>query len=192
MLIETQPTPNPQVMKFLPNAPVMGEAAPVEFERADKASSSPLAAALWGVEGVEAVFFGRDFIAIRKRDDGPEWGQIKAELLGVMVDHFTAQTPLFTENSPQASPAGTASAPNGNMDDTEKEIRRLLDLYVRPALAGDGGDVLFQSYEEGVLYLRLRGACVGCPSATMTMKQGIENLLRHYLPQLREVRAVEL
>ncbi len=192
MFIQTQETPNPAVLKFLPGQPVMGARAPEDFPSAQSASRSPLAQRLFEIEGVSGVFFGADFIAVT-RQTAPAaaparlWAQIKPDILGVIMEHFTRAAPLFYE-SPNAG-GGAQSGAGAGDDPLAAKIRELIDQRVRPAVAQDGGDILFERIEDGIVYLTLRGACAGCPSSTATLKQGVEQLLRYYVPEVVAVRA---
>ncbi|MEE8271934.1 MAG: NifU family protein [Alphaproteobacteria bacterium] len=183
MFIQTEQTPNPATLKFLPGREVLGSGS-ADFPSADTAERSPLAERLFTVDGVTGVFFGGDFITITKADDR-EWYLLKPSILGVIMEHFTAGRPVLLDQT--ATPADS-----GGEDDNEivSQIKELLDTRVRPAVAQDGGDIVYQGFEDGVVYLHLQGACAGCPSSTMTLKAGIENMLRHYIPEVVEVRAV--
>ncbi|MGE4217982.1 MAG: NifU family protein [Alphaproteobacteria bacterium] len=184
MFIQTEPTPNPATMKFLPGRTVM-EAGTADFASADAAAGrSPLAEALFAVQGVAAVFFGGDFVTITKVADA-EWYLIKPAILGAIMEHFTAGKPVMSA----AATAETAAPAEGD-DEVVTQIKELLDTRVRPAVAQDGGDIVFHGFESGVVYLHMQGACAGCPSSTATLKMGIENMLRHYIPEVVEVRAV--
>jgi Fe-S cluster biogenesis protein NfuA len=182
MFIQTEDTPNPATMKFLPNREVMVEGT-LEIADARAAASSPLAAALFEIEGVKGVFLARDFITVTKAAD-KTWPALKPVILAAIMDHFANNRPVALE---------TGSAPIAPSDDEGeivKQIREILDIKVRPAVAQDGGDITFQSYEDGVVYLNLKGSCAGCPSSTATLKSGIENMLKHYIPEVKEVRQV--
>lgn len=182
MFIQTEQTPNPATLKFLPGRTVMPEGT-ASFADADEAGRSPLASGLFQVEGVSGVFFGHDFISVSK-DEEREWYLLKPSILGVIMEHFVSGQPLILE-------AGDDGHAEGE-DDNEVviQIKDLLDTRVRPAVAQDGGDILFHGFERGVVFLRMQGACSGCPSSTATLKMGIENMLRHYIPEVTEVRAV--
>ncbi len=191
MLIESQETPNPAVMKFLPaGMAVAGSAPAFEVANAESAAAIPVARALFAIPGIASVFFGRDFISVAKTPDY-SWQQIRPDIMGVILDHALGGAfDLGPDAKPGAKPDDNAAGDAA--DEVESEIRRILDDYVRPAVAADGGDVIFASYAGGVLHLQMRGACAGCPSSALTLKQGIENLMKHYVPAVREVRAVEL
>lgn len=182
MFIQTEQTPNPATLKFLPGRDVMAEGT-ADFPTAETASRSPLATALFAVDGVRGVFFGGDFVTVTKAEER-DWQLLKPSILSVIMEHFTAAQPLFS---------GAAEAAGDQTDDGEivTQIKELLATRVRPAVAQDGGDIVFQSFEDGVVTLHLQGSCAGCPSSTATLKAGIENLLRHYIPEVREVRAAQ-
>lgn len=186
MFIETESTPNPATLKFLPGRTVMEEGA-ADFPNADAASRSPLASRLFSIEGVGGVFFGTDFITITK--DLGEWQHLKPAVLGAIMEHFTTGAPLFEDGAEAVLETAHAEhdGPDGKVVDS---IRELLDTRVRPVVAQDGGDITFHSYDEGIVYLRMQGACAGCPSSVATLKHGIENMLRHYIPEVTEVRPV--
>ncbi|GGE37537.1 NifU family protein [Actibacterium pelagium] len=185
MFIQTESTPNPATLKFLPGQTVL-EAGTADFPTAEAAEASPLATRLFGVAGVTGVFFGSDFVTVTKAEDSA-WEHLKPALLGAIMEHFQSGQPVME---------GEATAPAGHADhdgpDAEivKQIKELLDTRVRPAVAQDGGDITFHGFERGVVYLHMQGACAGCPSSTLTLKMGIENLLRHYIPEVTEVRPV--
>ena len=183
MFIQTETTPNPATLKFLPGRPVM-EAGTAHFVTVAEAARSPLAEQLFGVSGVQGVFLGADFITVTKADDR-EWQLMKPALLGVIMEHFTADRPVVLAD-------GTAAEEAFNDADTEivDQIKELLDTRVRPAVAQDGGDIVFRGFEKGVVLLHMQGSCAGCPSSTATLKMGIENMLKHYVPEVTEVRAV--
>ena len=187
MFIQTEQTPNPATLKFLPGRDVMANGTngmSADFPTSDLAKRSPLALALFGIEGVRGVFFGGDFVTITKEDDR-EWSFLKPAILAVIMEHFTSGQALFAE--------GSAGEPVSPEDEGEivAQIKELLETRVRPAVAQDGGDIVFRSFEDGVVFLHLQGSCSGCPSSTATLKAGIENLLRHYIPEVREVRAAQ-
>ncbi len=185
MFIQTESTPNPATLKFLPGQTVL-EIGTADFPTADGASASPLATRIFAVNGVSAVFFGNDFITVTKAD-GIEWDHIKPSILGAIMEHFQSGQPVMS---------GEAAAPSGHAEHTGEDgeivgqIKELLDTRVRPAVAQDGGDITFHGFDRGVVYLHMQGACAGCPSSTLTLKMGIENLLRHYIPEVTEVRPV--
>lgn len=183
MFIQTEATPNPATMKFLPGQDVIGQGSALDFPTRESASASPLAQRLYQIDQVTGVFLGSDFITVTKADG--EWQHLKPAILGAIMEHFTSGAPLVT-TSEVSEDAGPSS------DDSEiiTMIKELLDTRVRPAVAQDGGDIVFSSFDEptGTVYLHMRGACAGCPSATMTLQHGIENLLRHYVPEVNSVQ----
>jgi len=192
MFIETETTPNPASLKFLPGQEVMGQGTR-EFATPDAAEASPLAQAIFDTGEVVNVFFGGDFVTVTAAP-GVNWTDLKPQLLAILLDHFVAQAPLFVPGS-----AGGISVPpeeEGMMveereDDADiiAQINELLETRVRPAVAGDGGDIQYRGYRDGVVHLQMQGACYGCPSSTATLKHGIEGLLKHYVPEVVEVRA---
>lgn len=189
MLIETETTPNPATLKFLPGRIVM-EAGTRDFADADEAEASPLAEALFSLGDVVGVFFGRDFISVTAAP-GVAWSGLKVDVLTLLVDHFSANMPLFHPAkagfSVPAEDAGSADDPADA--DIVDQIKELIETRVRPAVANDGGDIVYRGFREGVVYLQMQGACSGCPSSTATLKNGIEQLLKHYVPEVTEVRA---
>ncbi len=188
MFIQTEETPNPVTLKFLPGCTVL-ESGTADFPTPESAEGrSPLAQALFAVDGVAGVFLGHDFITVTKAG-GVDWPLLKPPVLGVIMEHFTANRPVLV-NRPEGGPAEEAGDGDGEDAVVVGQIKELLDTRVRPAVAMDGGDIQFHGFEHGVVYLTLQGACSGCPSSTMTLKSGIENLLRHYIPEVTEVRAV--
>lgn len=184
MFIETERTPNPATLKFLPGRAVT-EGATADFATPEAAQASPLAATLFSIGDVEGVFFGPDFVSVTKAPGSAEWAELKPQILGVLVDHFASGAPLF---------AADAAEPEIHDDPADAEIvaqiRELIDTRVRPAVANDGGDIVYRGFDKGTVYLHMQGACSGCPSSTATLKGGIENLLKHYVPEVTEVRAV--
>jgi Fe-S cluster biogenesis protein NfuA len=190
MLIETEATPNPATIKFLPGRSVM-DAGTRDFATPEEAEASPLAEALFALGDVTGVFFGRDFVSVTAAP-GVEWSTLKPDVLGVLVDHFSAQMPLFRQGSADFSvPAEDAAfAENPEDADIVAQIKDLIETRVRPAVANDGGDIVYRGFDQGKVYLKMQGACAGCPSSTATLKNGIEQLLRHYVPEVTEVRAV--
>ena len=186
MFIQTESTPNPATLKFLPGQTVM-EQGTADFPNENSASSSPLAKRLFALKGVTGVFLGIDFITVTKPDE-IDWEHIKPSILGAIMDHFQSGAPII-----EGEQSGSVHAEHSG-EDTEivGQIKELLDSRVRPAVAQDGGDITFHGFERGIVYLQMQGACAGCPSSTMTLKMGIENLLRHYIPEVTEVRPVGL
>jgi Fe-S cluster biogenesis protein NfuA len=187
MFIQTESTPNPATLKFLPGRAVMGEGAVADFPDAAAATRSPLAAALFTLPEIARVFFGSDFISVTKSEG--DWKTIKPQILGAIMEHFTRDLPLL-----EAGAADEDDEPSFSDEDSEivSQIRELIDTRVRPAVANDGGDIIFKGFDggAGVVYLHMRGSCAGCPSSTMTLKNGIENMLRHYIPEVNAVEAI--
>ena len=189
MFIQTEATPNPATLKFMPGQTVMGTQPPADFPNAEAAKASPLASALFALEHVTGVFFGADFITVTK--DDAEWQLIKPAILTTIMDHFVAGLPVMhATQGADTQDGGAQDDETGPDAEIIGAIKQLLDTRVRPAVAQDGGDIVFHGYQDGVVSLHMRGACAGCPSATATLKHGIENLLRHYIPSVTEVRAV--
>lgn len=186
MFIQTEATPNPATLKFLPGREVLGEGHVADFPNAEAARRSPLALRLFAVDGVTGVFFGSDFITVTKA--GGEWQHLKPALLGAIMEHFTAGAPVLYG----ATDAEASAHAEHEGDDAEivREIKEVLDTRIRPAVAQDGGDITFQGFEDGVVYLNMQGSCAGCPSSTVTLKRGVESTLKHYVPEVTEVRAV--
>jgi Fe-S cluster biogenesis protein NfuA len=187
MFIQTEPTPNPEVLKFLPGRDVMGEGTR-DFRDPDAAGASTLARELFSIEGVDRVFFGPDFLTVGKAAS-QDWAHLKAPILAAIMDHFTSGQPLFA-GADDAAGGHDEAVYEGETAQIVAEIKELLDTRIRPAVAQDGGDILFSRFDEhtGVVYLNMRGACSGCPSSSATLKAGVENMLKHYVP---EVTAVE-
>jgi Fe-S cluster biogenesis protein NfuA len=185
MFIQTESTPNPATLKFLPGRSVL-ESGTADFPNADAAGKSPLASRIFAVDGVAGVFFGNDFVTVTKGGD-VDWNHIKPAILGAIMEHFQSGQPVIEGDG--AGAAGHA-AHDGPDSDIVNQIKELLDTRVRPAVAQDGGDITFHGFDRGVVYLHMQGACAGCPSSTLTLKMGIENLLRHYIPEVVEVRPV--
>lgn len=185
MFIQTEATPNPATLKFMPGQAVMGAQPPADFPNSEAAEASPLASALFALEHVTGVFFGADFITVTK--DDAEWQHIKPAILTTIMDHFVSGLPVMPQREVEKAAQEDEAGPDAEIIGA---IKQLLDTRVRPAVAQDGGDIVFHGYQDGVVSLHMRGACAGCPSATATLKHGIENLLRHYIPSVTEVRAV--
>jgi Fe-S cluster biogenesis protein NfuA len=179
MFIETEQTPNPASLKFLPGRTVM-EAGTANYPDSESCASSPLAGRLFAIPGVKGVFLGSDFVSVTK-DDTLDWYRLKPAVLGALMEHFTAGEPIFV---------GEATAEDEEADGVVAQIKELLETRVRPAVAQDGGDIIFHRFEDGVVYLHMQGSCSGCPSSTATLKAGIENMLRHYVPEVQSVEAV--
>ena len=184
MFIQTEHTPNPATLKFLPGQPVM-ESGTANFTSSGEAQNSPLAMGLFGVDGVSGIFLGSDFITVTKTDD-KDWEILKPQILGSIMDHFQSGKAVMTETAEQG---GAEESKTEN--DLDKKIKELIDTRVRPAVAQDGGDIIYKGFEDGIVYLHMQGACAGCPSSTVTLKHGIENMLRHYIPEVTEVRAID-
>ncbi|MEX0971074.1 MAG: NifU family protein [Paracoccaceae bacterium] len=184
MFIQTESTPNPATLKFLPGQAVLATGT-ADFPSEAAAEASPLAARIFATGNVTGVFFGPDFVTVTK-DDTAEWAHIKPGILGAIMEHFQSGQPVLANDS------GTVGHAVHDGPDSEivNQIKELLDTRVRPAVAQDGGDITFHGFDRGIVYLHMQGACAGCPSSTMTLKMGIENLLRHYIPEVVEVRPV--
>ena len=191
MFIETETTPNPATLKFLPGEQVMA-AGTREFTSHEEAAASPLAEALFGLGDVTGVLFGRDFVSVTAVP-GVSWPQLKPQVVSLLLDHFVAQAPLFAGGTagdiaiPDDDEAGVGDDPADA--DVVAQIKELIETRVRPAVANDGGDIIYRGFREGVVFLKMQGACSGCPSSTATLKNGIEGLLKHYVPEVTEVRA---
>jgi Fe-S cluster biogenesis protein NfuA len=183
MFIQTEQTPNPATLKFLPGRPVMTSGT-ANFTSEEAAEASPLAQRLFSMPEVTGVFLGSDFITVTKAGDG-DWYQLKPAVLAAIMEHFTAGRPVLLAHN-----ANGAAADDQEEDEVVAQIKELLETRVRPAVAQDGGDIIFHDFEDGVVYLHMQGSCSGCPSSTATLKAGIENMLRHYIPEVVEVRAV--
>ncbi|WP_171175869.1 NifU family protein [Ruegeria sp. HKCCD8929] len=185
MFIQTESTPNPATLKFLPGQTVL-EVGTADFPSSETATKSPLAARIFAVNGVTGVFFGNDFVTVTKAD-AVEWDHIKPAILGAVMEHYQSGQPVMGDGAQTASGHAEHS---GEDSEIVNQIKDLLDSRVRPAVAQDGGDITFHGFDRGVVYLHMQGACAGCPSSTLTLKMGIENLLRHYIPEVTEVRPV--
>jgi Fe-S cluster biogenesis protein NfuA len=186
MFIQTEATPNPATLKFIPGRPVLGDGT-LEFRAVEDTQGSPLAARLFEIDGVTGVFFGSDFISVTKGQG--EWQYLKPAILGAIMEHYQSGDPVAAGRQAEESESGgEVYAPEDA--DTVKTIKELLETRVRPAVAQDGGDITFQGYRDGIVFLHMRGACSGCPSSTATLRHGIENLLRHFIPEVQEVRPV--
>jgi len=184
MFIQTESTPNPATLKFLPGETVLGRGT-ADLPDAESAQKSPLGRRIFAVPGVTGVFLGSDFVTVTKGAD-VEWDHIKPAILGAVMDHFQSGEPVI-EGEAEAAHAEVTHAEDAAI---VEQIKELLDTRVRPAVAQDGGDITFRGFERGVVFLHMQGACAGCPSSTLTLKMGIENLLRHYIPEVTEVRPV--
>lgn len=190
MLIETETTPNPATLKFLPGRAVMS-AGTRDFASPEEAEASPLAEALFSLGDVEGVFFGRDFISVTA-GPGASWPHLKPDVLSILLDHFTANMPLFKPASATFSvPAEDQTFDDDPADeDIIVQIKELIETRIRTAVANDGGDIVYRGFQDGKVYLKMQGACAGCPSSTATLKNGIEQLLKHYVPEVTEVLAI--
>ncbi len=190
MFIETETTPNPATLKFLPGEQVM----PVgtrEFTSDEEAAASPLAEALFSLGDVTGVFFGRDFVSVTA-GEGVDWSQLKPQVISLLLDHFASGAPLLAAGNGIAVPAEGVDEDLGDDPadaDIVAQIKDIIETRVRPAVANDGGDIVYRGFREGVVYLQMQGACSGCPSSSATLKQGIEGLLKYYVPEVSEVRA---
>lgn len=188
MYIETETTPNPATLKFIPGRAVM-EAGTREFTSPEDAESSPLASALFDLGEVTGVFFGSNFISVTA-GPGAEWTSLKPQVVSVLLDHFISEAPLFLGGSANGIAVPAEDVGDDPADaEIVQQINELLETRVRPAVAGDGGDIVYRGFRDGVVYLAMQGACSGCPSSTATLKHGIESLLKHYVPEVTEVRA---
>lgn len=181
MFIQTEKTPNPATVKFLPGQTIM-ERGTAEFASFAAAGPSPLAQRLFGLQGVARIFFGKDFVSVSKAED-TDWSVLTPMVLGVLMEHLSTGQPVMT--------AQAESAAAEEDDEITAQIKILIEERVRPMVMMDGGDIVFDSFQDGVVFLQMRGACSGCPSSTATLKQGIETMLKHYIPEVTEVRPVE-
>lgn len=190
MFIQTETTPNPATLKFIPGRAVMGDGT-ADFPDAEAGAHSPLARRLFAIPEVERVFFGGDFVTVTKRDgENNDWRHLKPVILGAIMEHFTKALPLFDAGAEVTAEAETVY--EGEDGEIVAQIKELLDTRVRPAVANDGGDIIFKGFDSGsgTVFLHLQGSCAGCPSSTITLKNGIENMLRHYVPEVSGVEAV--
>jgi Fe-S cluster biogenesis protein NfuA len=190
MLIETETTPNPATLKFLPGRQVM-DLGTRDFATPEEAEASPLAEALFSLGDVEGVFFGHNFVSVTA-GPGSDWARLKPDVLSIMLDHFSAQMPLFKPASAAGISVPAERAFNDDPEDADiiDQIKDLIETRVRPAVANDGGDIIYQGFNKGTVFLKMQGACAGCPSSTATLKHGIESLLKHYVPEVTEVLSV--
>ena len=192
MLIETEATPNPASLKFLPGRAVMEAGGTREFASPEAAEASPLAQALFDTGEVTGVFYGADFVTVTAAP-GVAWSDLKPAVLSILLDHFVSQAPLFAPGTAAgiSVPHDVDEALDDRPEDADiiAQINELIETRVRPAVAGDGGDIRYRGFKDGVVYLQMQGACSGCPSSTATLKHGIEGLLKHYVPEVTEVRA---
>ena len=191
MFIQTEETPNPATLKFIPDGHVVLKNGTAEFKNQKQAESkSPLALQLFTITGVEAVFFGHDFITITKSGNAV-WKYLTSEIQAVIMDFFlTGKEPMFENKENENSNEINKNLPEEGDSEIVKQIKELIEIKVRPAVAMDGGDIIFHSFENGVVYLMLKGSCSGCPSSTITLKSGIENMLKHYIPEVESVEQV--
>ena len=184
MFIETERTPNPATLMFRPGQGVT-DGSTADFATPEAAAGSPLAAALFSLGDVERVFFGVDFVSVTKAEGAADWAEMKTQVLGVLVDHFSSGAPLFSANIP-------AATTHDDPEDAEiiAQINDLIETRIRPQVAGDGGDIVYRGFNKGTVFLEMQGACAGCPSSTATLKMGIESLLKYYVPEVTDVRAI--
>ncbi|MDA0781708.1 MAG: NifU family protein [Rickettsiales bacterium] len=185
MFIQTETTPNPATLKFIPGESVLGSST-ANFNSKEEAVRSPLATALFDINGIEAVFLGSDFISVTKNQDN-DWSHLKTEVLTTIMEHYVAGKPVMSGDGSKAS-----AESNEDDDEIVKQIKELIETRVRPSVAQDGGDIIFHGFENGIVKLEMHGACSGCPSSTITLKNGIENMLKHYVPEVESVEAIEI
>jgi len=185
MFIQTEATPNPATLKFLPGKTVLGSGTR-DYRDVEMASKSPLAVRLFGIDGVTAVFFGTDFISVTKEEG--EWQHLKPAILGAIMEHYMSGVAIVEDAEGATDTKEQDEFFEPEDEETVETIKELLNTRVRPAVAQDGGDITFQGYREGIVYLTMRGACAGCPSSTATLQHGIENLLKHFIPEVQGVR----
>jgi Fe-S cluster biogenesis protein NfuA len=190
MFIQTETTPNPNTIKFLPGCEVAGN-TPVDLpDEKSAAQKSPLADRLFKIDGITGVFLGSTFVSVSK-DEQFDWVMLKPQILTMLLEHFSNGLPVLSDEESAEDKSAASNEINEDDDEITIQIKELLETRVRPAVAQDGGDIVFQSFDEGIVYLQMRGACAGCPSSTATLKMGIENMLKHYVPEVIEVRPVE-
>lgn len=187
MFIQTEATPNPSTLKFLPGKVVLPEGT-ADFRSADEAAASPLAARLFGIPGVTGVFFGYDFVTVTKEEQ--DWAHLKPAILGSIMEHFMSGAPVMGGASTAETTDPSGEFYNEGDEIIVKTIKELLETRVRPAVAQDGGDITFRGFRDGKVFLNMKGSCAGCPSSTATLKHGVQNLLRHFIPEVQEVEAV--
>jgi Fe-S cluster biogenesis protein NfuA len=185
MFIQTEQTPNPNALIFLPGKEIMGSKPPKSYHQDQDVSESPLAEILFNIEGIQDVFFGKDFITISKKAS-VEWAILKSPILHSLNDYLQGDNPVIIENENQSD----SSNDNDDSEEVVDKIKQLIETRVRPAVAQDGGDIIFHSFENGTVYLEMFGACSGCPSSTMTLKNGIESMLKHYIPEVNRVESI--
>lgn len=188
MFIQTERTPNPNTMKFIPGETVLAEGTATFRNREDAMAASPLASILFEIPNIEQVFFGSDFITVTKSEEA-DWNMLKAHVLTTLMDHYISNRPIMNDQKREKS-FNKANSSNDEDSEIVKQIKELIDTRVRPAVAEDGGDIIYQSFVDGIVYLELHGACSGCPSSTATLKNGIESMLKHYVPEVIAVEAV--
>lgn len=187
MFIQTQDTPNPATVKFLPGQDVLSSNKTIDFSGEDEAKNSPLAQRLFSIVGVVRVFLAQDFVSVTKADD-TDWSMLKPMILAALMEHLSTGQPVVLEEVDDAQVTANADVED---DEITRQIKELLEERVRPMVAMDGGDIVFDRFEDGIVYLQMQGACSGCPSSTVTLKSGIENMLKHYVPEVTEVRQAE-
>ena len=187
MFIQTENTPNPDVIKFIPEDEIL-KSGSMDFKSRKEAASSPFVRSLFAIEGVKSVYVARDFVSVTK-DSELDWGVLKPSVLTTIMEHLVAGLPVMDEDIAEVK-STPASTINADDDEVVKQIKELIDTRVRPSVAEDGGDIIFHSFEDGVVRLEMHGACAGCPSSTVTLKGGIENMLKHYVPEVERVEAV--
>jgi Fe-S cluster biogenesis protein NfuA len=193
MFIQTERTPNPATLKFLPGVAVMGAIAgggTRNYTEMAGAAASPLAQSLFDLGGVSGVFLGGDFITVTRNDDGADWDELKVPVLAAIMQHFTSGAPLLIDADSAADNSDIGLADDPADADIIMQIKELIETKVRPAVARDGGDIVYHGFQKGVVYLQMQGSCSGCPSSTATLKGGIESLLKHYVPEVTDVRAI--
>ena len=183
MFIQTEATPNPNTLKFIPGEPVMNDGT-ADFTDSESATASPLAGAVFAIGGIKRIFFGSDFISVTRDEAGDSWPVLKPQILAAIMDHYVSGAALMTGEVP------ADETETGEDSPVVAQIKELLDTRIRPSVANDGGDIIFRGFEDGVVYLRLQGSCAGCPSSTATLKHGIENLLKYYVPEVLSVQSV--
>lgn len=189
MYIQTEATPNPNTLKFLPGQQVLAEGVMNFSSAADVAGKSPLAEVIFQIPGVTQVFLSHDFISVSKEEDG-DWDRIRGQIITTVLEHFIAGRPVITDGQ-ENSQKNHGEHEDIEEDEIVKEIKELIEIKVRPAVAQDGGDITFKSFKNGIVYLEMHGACSGCPSSTITLKNGIENMLKHYIPEVIAVESAD-
>lgn len=189
MFIQTEETPNPLTLKYIPGRDIMPVGETLSFPTRESAWRSPLAAALFDVVGVQEVFFGADFISVTKAAD-QDWALLKPQILGAIMEYFMDHESVLIHQTPTEENAQPQGEEASETSEIVKEIKELIEAKIRPAVAQDGGDITFERFVNGVVYLKMHGACSGCPSSSVTLKNGVENMLRHYVPEVQEVKAI--